>query len=376
MRPHRLEEGPRSLETGDGLAAPDSGLSNAGLGRCDPAHQDQVLVPSTQRRLCPRRPLRVRAPTRIAAPPGRFAKRVVRPGGAHAVREQGRWIARCPRHSDQPAHRARQLAAGHHGAPRPLAPPGAQPRQRLPGGPADGVRRGPRLPDRDGQDRDRHRPAGLIHPRVPRHDHDDPRKGLEGALRAHRAARVPHHRVFVARHPILHVQAVGGHRPRHSRLPQGQVAGQFSKHRLLDLHQVHHRRTARLQGGAVGAQVEGPGRARVWLLPDGGLQPLHHRQAQAKQRPGRLSGRAPAARPGLGAQGAPPRLAPASEAGRRPDPPVVRQPPRRDSALRPGLVGRRRRFRARVHPVRRSPPLLRLVRRHPAGHCPGVWAHG
>ena len=93
------------------------------------------------------------------------------------------------------------------------------------------------------------------------------------ALRAHRAPRVPHHRVLVARHPVLHVQAERGHRPRHARLPLGEVAGGVPEHGVLDLHQVHDHRAAHVHRPAGGAGRPGVARrpstaassaARAW----------------------------------------------------------------------------------------------------------------
>mmetsp|Transcript_25046 Transcript_25046/g.82532 ORF Transcript_25046/g.82532 Transcript_25046/m.82532 type:complete len:416 (-) Transcript_25046:700-1947(-) len=369
MRKHRPEGRAGAVEEGDAAAAAAARLAHAGVGRRDPAHQDKVLVPRPQRRVRPRLLLRLRA---AARPRGAQAgQRVVRARRPDAVRVQGGRLARRARHADQPAAGQGRLAAGDDGAPRPLAPPRAQPRARLPGGPADRVHRGPRLPHRERQDQHRHRPARLLHARVPGHDHDDPRQGVEGALCPHRAARVPHHRVLVARHPVLHVQALRGDRARHARLPQGKVAGKLPKHGLLDLHQVHHCRAARVRRALpLAARVEGPGGPRLWLLPDGGLQPLlPHRQAGEAAR--RLPRGAAAARPPLGAALRHP-LQPAARPPRGDrDAAGVRLPPRRDPAVRARL-GRRGGLYARVPPLRRRAADRAVVRRAPRRHRGGL----
>mmetsp|Transcript_1610 Transcript_1610/g.5367 ORF Transcript_1610/g.5367 Transcript_1610/m.5367 type:complete len:280 (-) Transcript_1610:64-903(-) len=108
---------------------------------------------------------------------------------------------------------------------------------------------------------------------------------MEGALRAVGAPRVPHRRVLLARRALLHVQAQRGHVPRHAGLPRGEMARKVPQHGLLDLHQVHDRRVPRVPGvGDLRAALEAAGVPLPRLLPDGGLQPLRRRGADADVR--------------------------------------------------------------------------------------------
>ena len=151
-------------------------------------------------------------------------------------RVEARRFPRRARDAVQPAAGARrETRRGADSSPRPFGAPRAQPRRRPRRGRAAGFLGGPRLSDRDGQDRQRRRPpgepptagsslgpvlcaahtdraghgcaTGLVHDGVLGHDILAQVQRMEGSLRAHRSPRVPHYRVLLARRSLLHVQA-------------------------------------------------------------------------------------------------------------------------------------------------------------------------